>query len=73
MYLHMGNLYDPPCFVLQAYIDEEYLHHMHLQKVRVSDEVDLGRLEVDVFKIHELNEGVKDVFAVVKYGPYWSR
>ena len=49
------------------------LHHMHLQKVRVEDEVDLGRLEVDVFKIHELDEGVKDVFAVVKYGPYWSR
>ena len=46
---------------------------MHLQKVRVADEVDLGRLEVDVFKIHELDEGVKDVFAVVKYGPYWSR
>ena len=57
----------------QAYIDEEYLHHMHLQKVRVADEVDLGQLEVDVFKIHELDEGVKDVFAVVKYGPYWSR
>lgn len=57
----------------QAYIDEEYLHHMHLQKVRVEDEADLGRLEVDVFKIHELDEGVKDVFAVVKYGPYWSR
>ena len=38
---------------------------MHLQKVRVEDEVDLGRLEVDVFKIHELDEGVKDVFAVV--------
>ena len=58
---------------LQAYIDEEYLHHMHLQKVRVEDEADLGRLEVDVFKIHALDEGVKDVFAVVKYGPYWSR
>ena len=26
--------------LIQAYIDEEYLHHMHLQKVRVSDEPD---------------------------------
>ena len=46
---------------------------LHVQRVRIEDEADLGRLEVDVFKIHELDEGVKDVFAVVKYGPYWSR
>ena len=59
--------------LIQAYIDEEYLHHMHLQKVRVSDEPDLGRLEVDVFKLHELDDGIKDVFVVIKYGPYWSR
>ena len=58
--------------LIQAYIDEEYLHHMHLQKVRVSDEPDLGRLEVDVFKLHELDDGIKDVFVVIKYGPYWS-
>ena len=37
------------------------------------DEVDLGQLEVDVFKLHDLAEGedCKDLFVVVKYGPYW--
>jgi hypothetical protein len=27
--------------LLSAYIDEEYLEHMHLQKVHEKDEVDL--------------------------------
>jgi len=59
--------------LVAAYIDEEYLEHMHLQKVRREDEVNLGTLEVDVFKLHELPEGAADVFVVMKYGPYWTR
>jgi hypothetical protein len=61
--------------LLSAYIDEEYLEHMHLQKVHEKDEVDLGQLEVDVFKLHDLPEdgSVRDCFVVVKYGPFWTR
>ena len=59
--------------LISAYIDEEYLEHLHLQKVDEKDEVDIGQLEVDVFKVHDMPDDVKDVFVVVKYGPYWSR
>ena len=59
--------------LISAYIDEEYLEHMHLQKVDEKDVVDLGQLEVDVFQVHDLADDVRDVFVVCKYGPYWAR
>ena len=62
--------------LVSAYIDEEYLEHLHLQKVHAADEPKIGELEVDIFKIHDLPEDVAsagDVFCVVKYGPYWTR
>lgn len=59
--------------LISAYIDEEYLEHLHHQKVHAKDEVDIGKLEVDIFKVHDMPDDVKDVFVVVKYGPYWTR
>lgn len=66
-----GDVYGE--ILLAAYIDEEYLEHMHLQKA--NDPLpNLGQLEVDIFRVWDLPENAQsDVFICLKYGPWWTR
>ena len=57
--------------LLAAYIDEEYLEHMHHQPKKP---LNLGQLELDVFRVWDVPEqSANDVFVVAKYGPWWTR
>lgn len=57
--------------LLAAYIDEEYLEHMHHQP---QSPLRLGHLDVDIFRVWDVPEpSSSDVFVVAKYGPWWAR
>ena len=57
--------------LVAAYIDEEYLQHMHHQP---KTPLRLGQLELDVFRVWDVPAtDSNSIFVVAKYGPWWAR